>query len=326
MEILYSIYCTWSFTMSLLAYKVNQSILYFSISTDLLGDDDRNSSDGTQKDSSKKRPRTAFSANQIKALESEFERGKYLSVAKRTSLAKQLHLTETQVRPKTISTNCNPLFNYLFLSFPFQIKIWFQNRRTKWKRKYTSDVELLASNYYAQLGIGGARPMVVGDRLWLFSQSAPPPPPTMQSLLMPPSGAQIRSILPAQQQMLASAAGRPSPAYYSRYLSSPMPPRLSLMSSYARGGPVPFTAQQPPPYLTCEQNNVSGLADLERAFGNRSDLMMANRNGSFCSDRPRSFSSTTGSDRQEMNSNEPMNLNGGRDSDAESEIDCEQVD
>lgn len=59
-----------------------------------------------QSDDRKKRPRTAFSAAQIKALETEFERGKYLSVAKRTALAKQLHLTETQ------------------------IKIWFQNRRT----------------------------------------------------------------------------------------------------------------------------------------------------------------------------------------------------
>ena len=48
-------------------------------------------------DDRKKRPRTAFSAAQIKALETEFERGKYLSVAKRTSLAKTLHLTETQV-------------------------------------------------------------------------------------------------------------------------------------------------------------------------------------------------------------------------------------
>lgn len=48
-------------------------------------------------DDRKKRPRTAFSASQIKALETEFERGKYLSVAKRTALAKQLHLTETQV-------------------------------------------------------------------------------------------------------------------------------------------------------------------------------------------------------------------------------------
>ncbi|XP_055380163.1 homeobox protein orthopedia-like, partial [Condylostylus longicornis] len=111
-------------------------------------------------DDRKKRPRTAFSASQIKALESEFERGKYLSVAKRTALAKQLHLTETQ------------------------IKIWFQNRRTKWKRKYTADVETLASHYYAQLGIGGlARPMVVGDRLWLFSQTPSGPAP-IQSIML----------------------------------------------------------------------------------------------------------------------------------------------
>lgn len=48
-------------------------------------------------DDRKKRPRTAFSAAQIKSLETEFERGKYLSVAKRTALAKQLNLTETQV-------------------------------------------------------------------------------------------------------------------------------------------------------------------------------------------------------------------------------------
>lgn len=33
-------------------------------------------------------------------------------------------------------------------------------------------MESLASQYYAQIGIGGlARPMVVGDRLWLFSQT-----------------------------------------------------------------------------------------------------------------------------------------------------------
>jgi len=46
----------------------------------------------TAHDDRKKRPRTAFSAAQIKALETEFERGKYLSVAKRTALAKQLQL------------------------------------------------------------------------------------------------------------------------------------------------------------------------------------------------------------------------------------------
>ena len=48
-------------------------------------------------DDRKKRPRTAFTAAQIKALESEFEKNKYLSVSKRMQLSKQLKLTETQV-------------------------------------------------------------------------------------------------------------------------------------------------------------------------------------------------------------------------------------
>lgn len=48
-------------------------------------------------DERKKRPRTAFTAAQIKSLEAEFERNKYLSVAKRCQLSKSLKLTETQV-------------------------------------------------------------------------------------------------------------------------------------------------------------------------------------------------------------------------------------
>ena len=48
-------------------------------------------------DDRKKRPRTAFTAAQIKALETEFEKNKYLSVSKRMQLSKQLKLTETQV-------------------------------------------------------------------------------------------------------------------------------------------------------------------------------------------------------------------------------------
>lgn len=45
-------------------------------------------------------------------------------------------------------------------------------------------MESLASHYYAQLGIGGlARPMVVGDRLWLFSQTPTGPAP-LQSIML----------------------------------------------------------------------------------------------------------------------------------------------
>ncbi|XP_034941960.1 barH-like 1 homeobox protein [Chelonus insularis] len=118
----------------------------------------------------KKRPRTAFTAAQIKSLESEFERSKYLSIAKRLQLSKSLKLTETQ------------------------IKIWFQNRRTKWKRKYTNDVEIFAQQYYSSLGIPAPRPIFVGDRLWFFNypgqpQTATPPllPPHVGSLALPPA-------------------------------------------------------------------------------------------------------------------------------------------
>nr|CAB3225071.1 Nkx-C transcription factor protein [Phallusia mammillata] len=81
----------------------------------------------------KKRPRTAFTPDQIKRLESEFHRNKYLSVGKRMELSKALKLTETQ------------------------IKIWFQNRRTKWKREYLSEWEVwMHQNYYAMHGLYGA--------------------------------------------------------------------------------------------------------------------------------------------------------------------------
>jgi hypothetical protein len=69
------------------------------------------------RDDSKKRPRTAFTNEQIKELESDFQKSKYLSVCRRMELSKSLSLTETQ------------------------IKIWFQNRRTKWKRKLAAEME-----------------------------------------------------------------------------------------------------------------------------------------------------------------------------------------
>jgi BarH-like protein len=61
------------------------------------GGNNSSSSSGSGPDERKKRPRTAFTAAQIKSLESEFEKNKYLSVAKRLQLSKNLKLTETQV-------------------------------------------------------------------------------------------------------------------------------------------------------------------------------------------------------------------------------------
>ncbi|EPB67645.1 homeobox domain protein [Ancylostoma ceylanicum] len=66
-----------------------------------------------------RKPRQAYTARQLEKLEFEFQNDKYLSVQKRIQLSRTLNLTETQ------------------------IKTWFQNRRTKWKKQLTSSIREL---------------------------------------------------------------------------------------------------------------------------------------------------------------------------------------
>ncbi|CDW51911.1 H6 family homeobox 3 [Trichuris trichiura] len=65
----------------------------------------------------RKKTRTVFSRNQVFQLETTFDAKRYLSSAERSNLANNLRLTETQV------------------------KIWFQNRRNKWKRQMVAQLE-----------------------------------------------------------------------------------------------------------------------------------------------------------------------------------------
>lgn len=74
----------------------------------------------------KKKTRTVFSRSQVFQLESTFDMKRYLSSSERAGLAASLHLTETQV------------------------KIWFQNRRNKWKRQLAAELEAANMAHAAQ--------------------------------------------------------------------------------------------------------------------------------------------------------------------------------
>uniref|UniRef100_A0A8D0EGY5 H6 family homeobox 1 n=1 Tax=Salvator merianae TaxID=96440 RepID=A0A8D0EGY5_SALMN len=104
----------------------------------------------------KKKTRTVFSRSQVFQLESTFDVKRYLSSSERAGLAASLHLTETQV------------------------KIWFQNRRNKWKRQLAADLEAANLPHAAQrivrVPILYHENSLAGSALSCFPLAPPAPP------------------------------------------------------------------------------------------------------------------------------------------------------
>ncbi|KAB5571065.1 hypothetical protein PHYPO_G00220630 [Pangasianodon hypophthalmus] len=106
----------------------------------------RKRSGSDSKSGKPRRARTAFTYEQLVALENKFKSTRYLSVCERLNLALSLSLTETQV------------------------KIWFQNRRTKWKKQNPG------ADTSAPTGGGGGGPNGPGAGLGSLSPLSPSPP------------------------------------------------------------------------------------------------------------------------------------------------------
>ncbi|XP_052225037.1 homeobox protein HMX3-like [Dreissena polymorpha] len=116
--------------------------------------------------SKKKKLRTVFSRSQIYQLEAAFDMKRYLTNAERAGLAASLKLSETQ------------------------IKIWFQNRRNKWKRQINGEMDEIPipsafASRFLQNGLyhmNGARLVCTGPSLPAHVST---PPYKRESLLFP---------------------------------------------------------------------------------------------------------------------------------------------
>ncbi|XP_033694470.1 ventral anterior homeobox 2 [Tursiops truncatus] len=146
-----------------------------------------------------KRSRTSFTAEQLYRLEMEFQRCQYVVGRERTELAHQLNLSETQV------------------------KVWFQNRRTKQKKDQSRDLEKRASS-------SASKAFATPDILRLLEQGR---------LLSPPSAPSLLTLTPGPPRLPASHRGAS--------LGDPRnsSPHLTPLTSASASPPLP----RPPPAL-----------------------------------------------------------------------------
>ncbi|XP_058800050.1 homeobox protein B-H1-like isoform X2 [Phymastichus coffea] len=156
-----------------------------------------------------RKARTAFTDHQLQTLERSFEKQKYLSVQDRMELAAKLQLTDTQV------------------------KTWYQNRRTKWKRQTIVGYEILAeAGNYAAL-----------QRLY----------PAASPYYYSPAAAAAAAAHHAQNDLLYRQAAAAT-------LQRPMPYRLHPTPAMILAGPsAPLGALTPNAAAAASFNSLGGL-------------------------------------------------------------------
>ncbi|XP_015479173.1 ventral anterior homeobox 2b, partial [Parus major] len=178
-----------------------------------------------------KRTRTSFTAEQLYRLELEFQRCQYVVGRERTELARQLNLSETQV------------------------KVWFQNRRTKQKKDQSRDSEKRSSATSESFATCNILRLLEQGRLL----SVPAPP----SLLSPGSspagsGSGLATPGPASPG-LAGGSSPPVPPAFSLHL-----PSLASSSSSSSSSSSPRLPGRP---LSFGGPLLGSLHDLPGAYG-----------------------------------------------------------
>ncbi|XP_046998090.1 homeobox protein H2.0-like [Schistocerca americana] len=126
------------------------------------------SSEGRKQSAGKcKRVRTIFTPEQLERLEAEFERQQYMVGPERLYLAHALQLTEAQV------------------------KVWFQNRRIKWRKQHLELQQQRLQQQQQQPQVGRLEASTPGDsdgdscNSGPDSPPPPPPPPQQQQPAFP---------------------------------------------------------------------------------------------------------------------------------------------